>query len=482
MNEMVLFYLLIVGLLCHCCLAEWVPCPVYSDGRDNPFNVSAMCTTDIFPLDHTKSSGSIPIFTKKIFNTGYPSQTDIYMLMGGPGFSGSFLEDYAVLYLNDFKSVVYIPDHRGTGRSNPLSCDFSNCVADIKKRYGDQLNYYTTTQAAYDVIRLIETFSSGKDVTLYGWSYGSYLANRVLQINSNIASRVILEGTCTPDTCKFDHFDKNTNIAGMNGLNLCPQYSQSCKKYLRSYPNEMAGLIFQLLDSRRLPCYQKLEDNIDSEKLRSTLGGLIGKEGGIVGIGPILKRLYYCSDSDAEQLRYLLSKYATEDVPYSYVLGNNIIMGEMLTLNPTPPNPTQFLENQKDLFFSMGQTLFLAYTISSDWPVYPSSPLYNQYAHTNTPILLLSGELDPQVSHSFSIEASQRYKSSTLISVPFSPHHPTMNTDGCAMHIMKQFILTNTTNDISCLQKIPPPDYEGTTQSSQQLSQDLFGTPNLWNN
>ena len=98
---------------------------------------------------------------------------------------------------------------------------------------------------------------------------------------------------------------------------------------------------------------------------------------------------------------------------------------------------------------------------------------------------MISGEIDPQVSHAYSLHALRFYENAFLVSVPFSTHQPTKRTFSnpkgtCAMDILRHFVYNNDPGDTSCLERISPPDFDGNSQISKQVSQFLFGTPDLW--
>lgn len=104
------------------------------------------------------------------------------------------------------------------------------------------------------------------------------------------------------------------------------------------------------------------------------------------------------------------------------------------------------------------------------------------------PVLILVGTLDPNTNQGLGpwfrdgLRGGSSSSDVSLLVVPYSAHG-TLNQDAiCVDTITSAFINSLGTNyDSSCLSDLVAPDFEGTQTSSQDLSEDLFGTRDLWN-
>src|SRR5262245_15493686 len=94
----------------------WEPCSLYSDGH----GPSAECARPIVPAYwNDPGAGTIELFVKRYGGGG----TQVWLLNGGPGGSGSDFEPLAEALVREAPDLqIYMLDHRGTGRSSRLGC------------------------------------------------------------------------------------------------------------------------------------------------------------------------------------------------------------------------------------------------------------------------------------------------------------------------------------------------------------------------
>ncbi len=88
----------------------------------------AFCAKVVVPLnrDNATDTRTIEYFVKKIYRSSITTQdTQMWMFAGGPGDTGVEMEGFLPAIFGSGlldNAVVYIPDHRGTGRSNYVDC------------------------------------------------------------------------------------------------------------------------------------------------------------------------------------------------------------------------------------------------------------------------------------------------------------------------------------------------------------------------
>src|SRR5688572_26126213 len=90
-------------------------CSLKTGGNDG----RAECANVEVPLDWKSPSGKkVTFFVKRLLGKGAEPRKQLWLLQGGPGAAGDGLEPLAEeVAARDDGVDIYIPDHRGTGRS-----------------------------------------------------------------------------------------------------------------------------------------------------------------------------------------------------------------------------------------------------------------------------------------------------------------------------------------------------------------------------
>jgi pimeloyl-ACP methyl ester carboxylesterase len=132
-----------------------------------------------------------------------PPEGTIFAVEGGPGYSTiGTANSYARLFgdLLDHRDLVLV-DMRGTGTSEPLDCpDVQRgrapdwiALPECARRLGDDFEAYATGPAAEDIDDVREAL--GLDaITLYGDSYGTYLAQSYAFRHPDRLEALVLDG------------------------------------------------------------------------------------------------------------------------------------------------------------------------------------------------------------------------------------------------------------------------------------------------
>jgi len=174
----------------------------------------------------------------------------------------------------------------------------------------------------------------------------------------------------------------------------------------------------QLIDADKYYCNAKLQYKITPSIIRKILGNMITDSNFRLLVGPFIKRLFFCSKTDVDQLNFLLKMVPpflnnnrpsdNDNIILSTPLFNNIVLSEMLTLNNDRPTPNE-LNCVNSLYFTLSQAKFASEGLSQNWPTYALDNYHNQYAEIKVPFMLVSGELDPQTSYGASIRGFLTY-------------------------------------------------------------------------
>lgn len=473
---------------------RWLPCPLFTGGD----GLDAECGTAEVPLDWDEPDGeAIDLFVKR---HGDPeASVQLWMLNGGPGAAGNGYEHYAQVFVQAAPDdlVVYLPDHRGVGRSTRLGCfaegdgtpggfgitdaEWPGCQADVLAEWGPELAHFRTTAAARDLGHLIEaTRADGQDVHVHGGSYGSYHAQRYLQLFPDQATGVSLLGVVAP-TFSFDDYGVGYEQVGRAYLDACAGDS-GCRGRLGPDP---AGLAEQVLPDPELACPGVAGVDLSRDRLRRMFGGiLLWSWWERAAIPAVVRRLDRCSDTDVAALRYLGTNLwdplsgLSNDRLYGRVLGVNVSVGELW--DHPGPSVGELEAFEQELLFAPSSGLRHAQRIADGWPRYDEDGLDDLFAQTATPILMLQGELDPAspLAQAEAVGAAYDGADQHFVVLPGAPHSfesPTWDGWSCALNAMFSFAL-DPSQLLDCVDDVRPPDFEG----SPELGQLLFGRDSLW--
>lgn len=468
------------------------------------------------------------------------------MIPGGPGGAGNTLYPTAIPWLTYIDNTfdLYIPDHRGTGYSNPIECPSdllglpANCTSYLDDVYGDDIHYFSTYQAAMDLGYVLDLFIdnlgvySNDNTIIYGVSYGTYYLNEYLQIFPDQIQGVILDGICSPDQCRVIKYDENFNNVGINLLNLCDN-DVFCYDIFEQFDNvtnddNNSSVIIQILsdiylnianNSNIIECIDAFK--VDASLLQYVFAMFLLSDEGRIFIPPIIYRLERCNENDTEILT-LMFEYILSEIEqqienrgnFTSILTFNIILSELWNgADPTDPGPSyrELVTIAKDYYFSSGLTTeFRRWW--DDWNKYEvNEEFYNKFADPSMPMLLLNGDLDPQTPYELAIHSAEQYganiddninipnaKNRYFYTIPNAPHftmfnsrirnytdhtlHIDLDFETCGMYIIASFInpQNNFIPDNECIHWLNDIDWNGDDDITQQLSSLIFGIDNVW--
>jgi pimeloyl-ACP methyl ester carboxylesterase len=146
-------------------------------------------------------------------------------------------ESYAAKFKNEF-------DPTGEDLAQIALC------ANILELHGNDLKQYNTSNNARDVVSLASALGYDQ-INLYGISYGTYLAMRVMQDHPQRVRSVVLDSTIPPNVKKYEANPLDYQVVAFNLIEDC-QKDAACN---RAYPNLKARTIALLksLDKKPIP-------------------------------------------------------------------------------------------------------------------------------------------------------------------------------------------------------------------------------------
>ncbi|KAJ0392978.1 hypothetical protein ATCC90586_001585 [Pythium insidiosum] len=198
---------------------QWAPCGYSSPDlqitdEEAPFE----CLKQKVPLCYDgicESEKEIDFFVRRRLATNETTdgvKRAVIIIQGGPGAGSYELEPLMAILQKRVDGAVdfYTFDHRGTGLSEFIKCDglrtnseegigltlneLAGCLDEINTKYDGQAAGFSVTSAARDVQHIINKYLSEHHVFLYGQSYGTYLTQRLMQLEIPQVKGYIFDG------------------------------------------------------------------------------------------------------------------------------------------------------------------------------------------------------------------------------------------------------------------------------------------------
>ena len=434
-------------------------------GYDQPLR----CQTVPVPLDYQHPSGEkIMLHVAVAPSFRESAKPDpLFILTGGPGQAASdaiSLLDSTFLKARATRDIVFI-DQRGTGLSGKLDCDIMESVAELPlaeqettigaclRSLHTPFAFYTTDHSARDIdqVRNVLGYAS---INVWGISYGTRLGQAYARQFPDHLRALILDGVAAPDQIIFA-WGRDAQASLDANFKRCaddvdckasfPMLRQQFNTLLQqvnagaitldfSHPRTARKIKMQLVPSTFL---QAIRTALYASQTSSRLPFIIDSaEKG--NWGPFLAQAYTISDfsSAGPAIGLMLAVTCAEDVP-------------RLT-------PAIIAEEEGNSFLAGAEVKLLP-----SWCRFVNVPAakYAEATMINTPVLLLSGALDP-VTPPRRAEAAIRHMSHAQHFVVANAGHG-VSTLGCTPKLLREFLdHPEQTLDAACLKKIPPTPFQ----------------------
>ncbi|AKU90711.1 putative protease (putative secreted protein) [Vulgatibacter incomptus] len=445
-----------------------------------------LCTTLEVPLDWSRPEGQrIPYFVQKATTTKSPKLGQIWLLVGGPGYSGDGILGGAQ-WFTSLGFDVYVPDYRGTGRSAPLGCDGESasstsqrCLAELAQIWGDDLASFSTTGAALDLGKTIERFREpGGKVFVFGASYGTYLANRYMNLFPERADGVVLAGICPPTGCSV-RADRTIDLVARDTFAACSS-DAFCTSKLGSDPWQTLEAVYEKLRHGHCSALAGAQSDV---ALSGILGGTLGER----SLAPVALAAAYradrCDPKDVTALKALGRQVApwifgltTSNQPFSEYLYMHIVMSEFFD----GITPDDLRDEAARLTVAPGYEESMARARENwPWPLYETPSELKRWAPVSTPMLMINGTLDSAtpIVDLAGIEEAFPGATQTFVRVPNEGHGAFQQS--CPLAIVADFVQDPSAPlDLGCLSALETLDLRG----SSDLARQAFGTGDLWEN
>ncbi len=476
---------------------EWGPCP---DG------FRTECALVEVPLDwDDPEAKTIEILIARQPAPSGSATAQLWFLQGGPGDSADFYDE-VVEGLGPFMQDVdlYVFEHRGVGESTRLGCpaqespdspegvaiavsEWPGCLAAAQAEWGDQLTHFNTTNAAEDLAHVIDRTREGDQLAFaYTVSYGTYVAQRLQQLDPFALDGVILDGVVAPGSTLISDFHTYADPVLADIAELCAADSV-CAEKMGADPLAAIAALYDDIDNDHCMAL-----GLDSATMRDFVSKLVASHVARAHIMPLVYRIARCEPADIAAVANYVTAAATlfGDVDpnspgrRSSILHTNISLSEMWS--PEAPTLAE-RETACDSLLACSMSNLGQYAIQESWPTY-DDPLAGAWPDFQIPVLAIHGQLDPQTPEPLGALIAEHLSppAQEYVSIPYAPHGTLFFSPdedplkpACGMQMMFSFLSDPAAEvDKSCLETLAPLSFAG----DPVVVEAFFGTPDPWEN
>ncbi len=383
---------------------EFHECRIGSE--NSPMRIKAECGNFSVAENRGNPTRQIKLNIAIIRSGAIKKQNDpVILLAGGPGQSA--VESYPTVSPAFHKILkhrdVVLVDQRGTGKSNPLSCDFDESTEakllenetllpeEIRKcvrNLDADTRYYTTTESIKDLEEVRQALKIEK-WNLLGISYGTRKALTYMKMFPVSIRSVILDGVVPQQEALAESHEKNL-------LNALKKQFEQCEK------QEACKKTFGDVESQMWELFDKVEKTKPKIRLQNFKTGEFEKFSLTKEHIAIAIRLFSYSSSTMNLIPLMIAK-ANQGQLETIASQANMI-GE--AMQQSISNVELSIICAEDIPFYKKSTVsrknifgkdFIERLIKSceNWPHIPVEAQFKDPVTSDLPVLLLSGELDP---------------------------------------------------------------------------------------
>ncbi|MEO8155799.1 MAG: alpha/beta hydrolase [Rhizobacter sp.] len=397
----------------------------------------------------------------------------VFLLAGGPGQSATALAPNVLpLFsrLNNRRDIVFV-DQRGTGRSAPLVCDdprhlrvadqadperqlalLRQCREQLQKLpYGD-LRFFTTPIATQDLDAVRRQLGAQR-INLVGGSYGTRAGLDYLRQFPQAVRRMVLDGVAPPDMVLPASFSTDGQAAFEAMLSGCER-DAACVRVYPALRSEWAAWL------KRLPQDVTVQHPLGGEPERFSLTR-------DMVLSAVRGPLY--SPVLAQALPVAIHEAASGRVQALLTLGSGVsarksaavAMGMHFSVVCAEDLPRMSLSTDAPGADFGTESARLYQRVCADWPRGELPSAFYTMPSSASPVLLLSGGLDPATPPRHGARVAQALGPKARHVVVPQAGHGVMSL-GCMPEVMQRFIdaeedASALTVDAGCAQSIPRP-------------------------
>lgn len=467
---------------------RWGPC--------EPPATGAECATMTAPLSYDDPrAGDLAIALMRIPSEA-PSGRQLWYLAGGPGGAGtSLLPLLQERYGAAWRGVdLYTLDHRGTGGSGRLSCptqeapgspgdallapqEIEPCITWLEREAGPALPHLGVTPSARDLGAAIDTLRNDSQVYLWGNSFGTYWAQRFVQLFPEAPDGVFLEAL-VPAGASYRSFDYWMNETGLQLMQRCAD-EPACRERFAEDPVAVA---------RALPA-RLAQGHCAALGLPVPISWFLGSLLYDHDLRAMLPLLVYmldrCHDADTRRLRAMYGALFKDRGmltagDFCAPLHIHVVLSELW--GGQPPGGRSLDQIAADCLFCPTDRGWLDHTRAA-WPTYAPAPENGPTAPYLGPLWMLQGGLDPATPPNAAAQMKSHFRGVLQHTIIFPTGAHTLTgktrtpTGDCALALLHAFLEDPTQDPLDCAAQVVPPHF---TLEPDRLTEALLGPGDLW--
>lgn len=430
------------------------------------------CATVEVPLRPADTASarpdSVELFVR-MFPAEGTSRGTVWMLAGGPGQSGAMFYSFRETIREAFPGYdVMIPDHRGTGRSTRIcpaqealssrggsqlvGREWPRCYDHMRSNPGS-VRAFSITNAARDVETLIERLDGSGKTYLYGVSYGTQLAHRVLLATDADIDGVILDSMVPMQRDSTWSEMRRAHVADAVGHRLLARCDNdpACRKRLGGDALGRYKALLRDIEQGEVD----LPESIPGGDLKPFFGRLLDVPGARERIPAMIDALAVGESGAVEATLDTLAAFrGAFDYPglaLSIPLANTILNSENIL---RPDLTAADLDRQKErLEFADRLPYQLVSGREANLPLYPRDRFWGEHPDAIPPTLVVHGTLDPKTHYQGAqrhVERLREAGSVGLVSVRDASHAVLMKAPDCFSRHVRAFVTGRDPTDAWC--------------------------------
>ncbi len=404
-----------------------------------------------------------------------PAPDPLFFITGGPG--GAATVDYlqmsaAFSRINEKRDIVLV-DQRGTGQSHPLECagldeepeadDEQALQAWLEACLGqlDADPRFYTTQAAVDDLEQVRQALGYGQINLYGISYGTRVALTYMRSYPHNVRAAILDGVVPQDEALGTSIASDAQKALDAILARCVA-DADCNQ---AFPDLSAALEALLQRVEKEPITLTIEHPATGQPTelkftRDSLGVVIRLFSYNPETVALLPLLIYDAQTTGD-----FSRIAAQSLLVSQQLEGNLVIGmhhSVVCAEDVPFYVQQGsfvgdVEAEKRAY--LGEFYRDLEKICAYWPAGQVQPEFKEPVRSDTPVLLLSGEIDPVTPPANAEQAAKTLTHSLHVVAPGQGHGVILR--GCVHRVAASFIEQGTVDGLGtdCVKAMEPPPF-----------------------
>jgi pimeloyl-ACP methyl ester carboxylesterase len=399
----------------------------------------------------------------------------LFDLAGGPGASSVDRADFYAGPGKDYRRRhdMVLVDQRGTGESNRLAIwrektptyylsemfpvDYVRKMRQALEQRADLTKY--TTSIAMDDLDDVRAWLGYDRINLFGGSYGTQAALVYMRRHPEHVRSAILLAVAPTDLKMPLHHSESAARAMDLLLRECerdakchtafPQVREDWKNVLAQLEKQPARVEYSPPGKSATPTTVEIQRGVFGEKIRTWMYDrnraaripLIVHHAATGDFGPFLQQAIAPSIPDFVADGMYLSVTCAEDVPF-------INQEEAAALNANNP-----FGNYR---------VFQQTRACSMWPRGEIPADFLEPVHSNAPVLIFSGNMDPVTPPKYGEEVARYLPNSRHVIIPQAGHGADGLTDsGCIDRLTIEFLDKGDARnlDVSCVERMSPPPF-----------------------